>query len=388
MASTASLGFSSNSPGPKQGILLRPYPSSAGPSPRLFHGSPPLPAVSGSKSASNSPLVRGTYVPLPRTDSDSSTNSKANPPDHPQSQIDSRTSSIRKIRFAPLPDPRALEEAELAQLESPRIGLNEDSNTPITPNSTVSQTSSSNYTAGVLGLFNPPTDDGNTDTASEVGGSLRTLSINNTSSATRAKSKVWGKRLFKPFLRTGGNREGGSISDDQLYRPTSRDSFQSSTSNESGIPLGRRRTFEGRTRHSSLGPSTGSAPLTRVQSAQNPRRQRMLNGRVYGAKPSAFQNVPPSDPDFVEWGYGGAGAVNNRHGAGISKYAGVQSSGRLAIGAIAGGDKGSTVPDDDDGSGMAWVRRRREERERQKKEQEEKEKVRAHPLSLPLRFIF
>lgn len=135
-------------------------------------------------------------------------------------------------------------------------------------------------------------------------------------------------------------------------------------------------TFEGRTRHSSIGSAAGGAPLARVQSANNnPRRQRLLNGRVYGVNRAAFKNIKDEEPDFVEWGHGGAGSVNNRHGAGSSKYAGVQSGTKLSIGAVASPASSTAGGDEDDGTGMAWVRRRREQRERERREKEEQEQV-------------
>lgn len=137
-------------------------------------------------------------------------------------------------------------------------------------------------------------------------------------------------------------------------------------------------TFEGRTRHSSIGSAAGGAPLARVQSANNnPRRQRLLNGRVYGVNRAAFKNIKDEEPDFVEWGHGGAGSVNNRHGAGSSKYAGVQSGTKLSIGAVAGPASSTAGGDEDDGTGMAWVRRRREQRERERREKEEQEQQQA-----------
>jgi hypothetical protein len=365
MASTVAsptLPYPTSSPSPGPGILLNPYVNSAGRSPRYGHNaSLPLPPISEPRSsklsAVNSPGVRGPSLPLPRNDSGSSTNSAEDDTSIPGTH--SRTNSIRKIRFAPLPIPRALEEAELAQMESPFTTMNEDEGLPAGAGSISS--------AGILGLFGANPDDNNTDTASEAGGTIKSIT-----SATKSKSKHWSKRLLKPLLKS---EKSGSTSDDALWRSPSRDSVQSNTSNE-GSPQMRRMNLDGRTRHSSIGSAAGGTPLARVQSANKPRRQRMLNGRMYGVKHTGFQNIKDEEPAFVEWGHGGAGSVNNRHGAGSSKYAGVQSGEKVSIGAVASPTNSVAGGDEDDGSGMAWLRRRREQRERERQEQEERERVR------------
>ncbi|KAK2460642.1 hypothetical protein APHAL10511_007112 [Amanita phalloides] len=103
---------------------------------------------------------------------------------------------------------------------------------------------------------------------------------------------------------------------------------------------------------------------------QTPRRgMRMLNGRVYGApkrSKNPFDNVrDEADPEFVEWGYGGMGSVSGRHAAGM----GGTRWERLHSG------QSSVDPSLDDGGGMGWVKKRREakERERKIKEQEAEE---------------
>jgi hypothetical protein len=346
------LAYPANSPGPGPGILLNPYVNSPGRSRYAHHASLPLLPFG---SAASSPGVRGLSSPLPRTDSGSSSNSNDNTSTH---RPHSRSNSIRKIRFAPLPVPRALEDAELAQIESPIIAISDEG-----PPS-----------AGVLGLFAANQDDNNNlDTASEAGSTIK--SITNITSATKSKSKHWSKRLLKPLLKSAGPEKSGSISDDALWRSPSRDSVQSNTSNEGSAQV-RRMSIEGRTRHSSIGSAAVGTPLARVQSANMPRRQRMLNGRMYGVKRTGFQNIEDEEPAFVEWGHGGAGSVNNRHGAGSSKYASVQSGAKLSIGAVTSPTNSVAGEDEDDGSGMAWLKRRREQREREKREQEERERVR------------
>lgn len=236
------------------------------------------------------------------------------------------------------------------------------------------------------------------ETASDYGSSTSALRRDNTVS----KPKRWSQRLFGPLLGKttsgGGSGPGSPMSfdggrgaqseDESMWRTASRDSMASNTSNEggmlAGLALTRRRTASGadsRPSKLSLGfGGGGGVPMKRVQSLGTPvskgplapaprrRNQRMLNGRVYGAPRSRpFDNVQDTEPEFVEWGHGGAGSVKNAGLAG-GKYAGIQSQGNVSVGATAGG----SVADDDDGSGMAWVKRRREQREREKAEAEKK----------------
>ncbi|KAK7689021.1 hypothetical protein QCA50_007712 [Cerrena zonata] len=127
---------------------------------------------------------------------------------------------------------------------------------------------------------------------------------------------------------------------------------------------------------------------------------KMLNGRVYGARRVApFANVRDEEPEFVEWGYGGMGSVNNSsQGVGADIWSKLQSANTSISGgprsrgssltqtptgsgesaqsgyiASAGSGRGG-AEEDDDGSGLAWVRRRKKEREeKEKKDREGKE---------------
>lgn len=110
----------------------------------------------------------------------------------------------------------------------------------------------------------------------------------------------------------------------------------------------------------------------------------MLNGRIYRSKRQPLTNLPANvhdEPEFVEWGYGGMGSVNC---SSDSKYS-VLAKGTPALlshghaqKVVVGGSHddaarqrkdgvGASNPagaDGDDWSGMAWVRKRRQERER------------------------
>ncbi|KAL5528990.1 hypothetical protein ACEPAG_4964 [Sanghuangporus baumii] len=103
------------------------------------------------------------------------------------------------------------------------------------------------------------------------------------------------------------------------------------------------------------------------------RGTRLLNGRIYGRRPSTtpknlFSNIRNEEPEFVEWGHGGMGSVRAA-GTGSTKWARLQSAKKLSV----GHDDGTIAEDEYDGSGMAWVKKRREQRERERKEREERE---------------
>ncbi|KZV91049.1 hypothetical protein EXIGLDRAFT_750298 [Exidia glandulosa HHB12029] len=114
--------------------------------------------------------------------------------------------------------------------------------------------------------------------------------------------------------------------------------------------------------------------------ANGARGQRMLNGRVYGAARSdspqrSARNT--QEPQFVEWGYGGMGSVQNRNvlakGGAAADWGKLQSNASNVV---------ADVPEEeDDGSGMAWVRRRRAQREKERleKERQEREAAAAAP---------
>ena len=97
----------------------------------------------------------------------------------------------------------------------------------------------------------------------------------------------------------------------------------------------------------------------------------MLNGRVYGRKrpysqasTNPFANVHNTEPEFVEWGYGGMGSnKSNTNSSMGSAWKVVQN----------GSNSSAFGNDEDDSSGMAWVKKRRAEREKAKLEAEQKE---------------
>jgi hypothetical protein len=97
----------------------------------------------------------------------------------------------------------------------------------------------------------------------------------------------------------------------------------------------------------------------------------MLNGRVYGRKrpynqasTDPFAIVHNTEPEFVEWGYGGMG----------SNKSNTNSSMGSAWKVVQNGSNASAYGNDEDtASGMAWVKKRRAEREKAKLAAEKKD---------------
>lgn len=135
---------------------------------------------------------------------------------------------------------------------------------------------------------------------------------------------------------------------------------------DSGRPQSRRQK-------SASFPSSFNPLAHRSKSTPLPNRQyipaakpgvRMLNGRVYGrrrpynkASTNPFATVHDTEPEFVEWGYGGMGSnKSNTNSSMGSAWKAVQNRSNAS----------SFGNDEDDASGMAWVRKRRAEREKAK----------------------
>jgi len=188
--------------------------------------------------------------------------------------------------------------------------------------------------------------------------------VTETAFRTSAPSSRFAKRLLLQFRQKS----------DDPRRTGSRDSSSSrdDTSSSIGIPLGHWASADDASR-----PNSGSEePLHRARSTTStaqPKPKRMLNGRVYGARKhhhrsnNVFDNIPDKEPEFVEWGYGGMGSVRSG-----GMWARVQSDQKNFLGHTEergrAGAPAAEADVEDDGSGMGWVRKRREERERQKRE--------------------
>ena len=309
---------------PRQGILLNPS------------GVTPL------TTPRRSPI--DLPAPLPRNNSNYSSNSNSSDSSSPSS------SPPRKIRFAPLPDPR-----RVALPLLPETGDTTDTQDA----AAAAALAASSATAGELIALTPVASISGDSTVNGDDSEPRTESSTDLRpNAKRKKSKKWGKRLFGPLLKGGAKLDGLVPLCD-----SSQSNASTASAHEVGFPLGRRKSTGStdRPRASLIG-----SPLTLTRSAEGEggatapvRQQRMLNGRVYGAR----QTLPTTtqEPAFVEWGFGGTGAVTS----GGSQYARLQSSNKLSLGTEA------TTADEDDGSGMAWVAKRRAAREEKARKEKE-----------------
>ncbi|KDN49308.1 hypothetical protein RSAG8_02010, partial [Rhizoctonia solani AG-8 WAC10335] len=158
-----------------------------------------------------------------------------------------------------------------------------------------------------------------------------------------------------------------------VFRTTSRESSSGEPSGyTSDNSVARRMSSPLRPSSAGGRPSSGyasfGAPLAHsVSEGTGTRPQRMLNGRVYGARRARerLQPLPSMEPQFSEWGYGGMGSVGQG-----SEYSKLQSK-TSSLGGPAGND------DEDDGSGLTWVRKRKEKKEREEREKKEAEEAAA-----------
>lgn len=349
----------------------------------------------------------------------------------------SRSSSIpsaRRIRFAPLPDPRALEDEAAAAAAEDGDGYE----TLVDPQVTGSDTGCSSVSSSLFSspriftkdLLSPT--EGTVPCDPSLNGSQATLAdpygpddmtptgshSGASSPTTHKKAASWTakpKKLFKPFLRRSSSPMappssfGSGITTEDiltlgtinLFRSTSRES-RMSTESLPTTPLNRWTSAGSYTGQKNKGKEWLGSPLSRTEStgsikadtrgrpvrappaksSTTPqangkgrlRGTRMLNGRVYGgrglnAQQNLFQTAKDTEPEFVEWGYGGMGSVKAGQN-GDKQWSKLQSTGTSVGGG--GGDD-----DDDDGGGMAWARKRKEARERAKQEAEERAKAEA-----------
>ncbi|KAF8520179.1 hypothetical protein BU17DRAFT_89180 [Hysterangium stoloniferum] len=261
------------------------------------------------------------------------------------STSNSRSRSPRRIRFAPLPEPRRVDDSQVPN--SPFYDSDSDAPSPCPP-TPPDYPPSPRFGMSALSPEDPP---------------------------PKPKSKSWGQKflapLFSPLKQSNADP----------HSPTSSHDSYTESKYKSGAPLERSTSAGSRTITPLKEPLRDGGPLTRVASESarlsgpnTTRGTRMLNGRVYGRRhhSSDISNTAPNnEPEFVEWGYGGMGSVNAEHkGTPGTDWAKLQRQGKIL---------GDDDPDGDDGSGMGWVKKRREQREREKKAQQEKEQSDAVP---------
>ncbi|KAG6883295.1 hypothetical protein C0993_006960 [Termitomyces sp. T159_Od127] len=288
------------------------------------------------------------------------------PLDHSASASSSSASSAssspaRRIRFAPLPDPRALDDDDRAADRKPCALDAAPAPAPPPAPPAVSRPRS----LSLLRAFRrSPSSASLTPTPSEEIVTLGTIN------------------LFRPASKSPDDPAPSAASSGWRFRLTR-------FSSPALPPLARTQSAQP---HAQLavpnirqGPAGGRTPRRPVsldaKAPSSPLRfgTRMLNGRVYGARkhaPNPFASAPDDDPEFVEWGHGGMGSVRGAEHAGIAAHGPGPARPQWERLQSAG------APDEDecDGSGMGWVKKRKEAREREARERAEREKAEIEAL--------
>lgn len=379
------------------GILLNPspyrLPSPLPPSSYPSRSNQSLSSSTSSSEGVSTPPSSDHYATLPPSHMNSLTLQYTSDEDN---ALRSRRSSApeygslrngRRIRFAPLPDPRraVLVTEGGEELPLPSVFDDDDPTAISQPKRHSCHTSPPSslllgdsvvppknlLTVNVSGPSSHPTQ---SSVSSPPSPARPHIALSHTSPnatvteatfRTSASSTRFAKRLLKSFRQKS----------DDPRRTGSRDSSSSrdDTSPSIGIPLGHWASADDACRPN----SANEEPLHRARSAvptAQPKPKRMLNGRVYGARKNqhrssnVFDNIPDKEPEFVEWGYGGMGSVRSG-----GMWAKVQSDQKNFLGHTE--ERGRTAApaaeadDDNDGSGMGWVQKRREERERKKRQE-------------------
>ena len=283
------------------------------------------------------------------------------------SDDESNLAQSRKIRFAPLPivpDPDCI--LEDGQYDE-SLCLESTDSIPCTP-----------------GQIPPPPLPAvvslNPSTSSTSLQSLPTSKKSFSSKFIKPLFTPWSKSVSAPSSTNGDSpplsrvssiESSQSLRAGSLNRWTSAGSVRSSVS-DSGHTLGRRSTPSLSSSLNPLNRRSKSTPLPNKQYTPSAKPgMRMLNGRVYGrrrpysqASTDPFANVRTTEPEFVEWGYGGMGSNKSNTNSSMGSAWKVVQNGKNAS---------AFGNDDDDSSGMAWVKKRRAERERAKLEADKKE---------------
>ncbi|KAG8732732.1 hypothetical protein FRC11_011285 [Ceratobasidium sp. 423] len=273
----------------------------------------------------------------------------------------------RKIRFAPLPEPRREVTVDDDGTEAPCAAIY-----PADATAYPVQSPGAGPSVALDRTDSLVTDSGaSTNSTENETQSQKSAKRSKRSSLLRLVGLGSSSGLSKrPSTASLPMSDSGFIGN--MFRTTSRESWSGEPSGYSSDNSMARRVSSP-LRPSSAGgrPSSGNntfgAPLQHaISDGSGTRPQRMLNGRVYGARRARerLQPLASAEPEFSEWGYGGMGSVNS--GSGYSKLQSTTSS--------LGGRPGD---DEDDGSGAAWARRRKEKREREAREKKEAEEAAA-----------
>ncbi|KAJ7221690.1 hypothetical protein GGX14DRAFT_670785 [Mycena pura] len=362
----------------------------------LLPSQPSTNSLSSAASASSTVSTSSSSA----SSSDSSHTSAASHASTPT--MDKPIPSARRIRFAPLPDPRRSVLLAPDGTELPLLVRPEDPELPVTHAPTPSQS-----------LRPSPSPAASPSASPATAPALLPSSPPSSFYPPPRSTSPWSRP--KNFLRFRRGAGTPASSTDSLTptpsvdasEPASGAALQRWSSNGSaavGSPLARTQSQTSTTSSKqrarsifSLGKDSGDKGKNKSRSsspALNPfanslgskRGTRMLNGRVYGSRNpdgthNPFGNARDEDPKFVEWGYGGMGSVRNGSSAWQRVQGGGGSAGKadgntngkdhgnvhIGMGVVGDGDDG------DDGSGMGWVRKRREAREREARERAERE---------------
>ncbi|QRW00810.1 hypothetical protein RhiJN_28828 [Ceratobasidium sp. AG-Ba] len=299
----------------------------------------------------------------------------------PDSAPADRNASLgsRKIRFAPLPEPRrdVMVDEDGVEISCASLYPADATSFPVqSPGPAASV--SLDRTDSLVTDSGASTASTEADTQSQASRKrekrsslLRLFGVKSSSSLSKRVTST----SSLPTADSNGTIGGIPVPGLGLFRPSSRESWSgelsgytsdNSTSRRMSSPL--RPDSGSRSRPTTPNYGSFGAPLmhaTSDGSGSIQRPQRMLNGRVYGARRAKerLQPLPTMEPEFSEWGYGGMGSVGSS-----GEYSKLQSSSS----AVGGGRD-----DDDDGSGMSWARKRKEKREREERERKAAEEAAA-----------
>ncbi|KAG2342878.1 hypothetical protein BDR05DRAFT_963690 [Suillus weaverae] len=251
---------------------------------------------------------------------------------------------MRRIRFAPLPEPTAQVDNSSAIMDTHLRALSPLSSNIV--NSAPSKQKPKSYLSRQFNLFKRSFIDPN---------------------AHRPPPYDFGAPLSRSAIPSNGS---------QPKYLSSAPSLSSSRTRSSTNSLGPGGDHHAMPSNHFLSPS----PKTRPKVPKN--GIHMFNGRAYGSKrqpPTNFFTNVRDEPEFVEWGYGGMGSISCSSDSKYSVLAkgapALLSHGHAQKVAVGRGHDGaarqrkdgvgvSARGDGDDWSGMAWVRKRRQERER------------------------
>ena len=325
-----------------------------------------------------------------------------------------------QVKFAPLPDPRKLEENEvesptstsdsddlaydevrkgslignISGFRSSKVSLENDQNNGLIDGQQPSNKPKSSprwSTKRLLRPLLPKSATPNALSSSENTGSLYRPSsmdsIRSTQSAAAYSSEIPVEGASPSSRGLGNNQRSASDLEQRRTRsannnssgPLSWMSPLTLTTSESGLSSAKRILSGSTASSSSIGYDVRRTHSnTSDVAAGAPKKRFMLNGRVYGTRRGGLTPDPNSlqrtvEPEFVEWGQMGLGSV--RHVP--SSTASAPTTTTLAGKTPAAVGKSTDEYQNDDGGGMAWVRKRKAQREQRAQAEADAKKIAA-----------